>query len=99
MSLRKLFVTVTLLVLAASACVSGDRSSAQAQAGPVPAAQSSQAAPPARGERPVPPDDPPRGMVHRDLVPGRAGGPCEGGFEIGNSGNHRRCYPGPDPAP
>ena len=64
----------------------------------VPASAGGDGADGGTGRRAVPADDARRGLVHRDLRPGRPGGPCASGFELGAEGSGR-CTHGPDPAP
>ncbi|MDQ4133659.1 MAG: hypothetical protein M3179_10750 [Actinomycetota bacterium] len=84
----RLLLVIALLVTPALAAA-GAPVTAQGQGGPA--------------TRPVPPDDPARGLVYRDLRPGRPDGPCPGLFEydVRVPGRPLRvmCTHGPDPAP
>ncbi|HEX2023924.1 MAG TPA: hypothetical protein VHF00_04425 [Acidimicrobiales bacterium] len=52
------------------------------------------------GAAAVPPDDPPRGLVHAGLRQDQPGGPCKGAFILGDGRKGPpRCFHGPDPAP
>ena len=47
----------------------------------------------------VPPDDPPRGLVHAGLRQDVPTGPCKGAFTLAGRKGPPRCFHGPDPAP
>ena len=91
-----------LALAAAAALVALSACSEQTSSAQVPAPPASQRGPATEApgpSKPLPANDHRRGMVYDGLRPGRAGGPCAGGFEVGEGRDPRRCSPGPDPAP